>query len=336
MLCLSLALSLTLSCYQPGTPGGSGAGGGTWPGADDDDSSPVDDDDTSPAPDDDDSALPMDDDDDDSALLGDDDDSAAESITLAPPSACPCGFGQICVAGFCQFVTTFAVGLLEAANSGDAEIPSAMACFWNPAYIGSVVVNEDNCQVRVLPTQEPPEALLEQHGGTVTVSGGQTDPLAFTHSGPSGCMASNTTAGVTDLFEQGDVLEFVGSGGVNLPAFSVTLVAPGPIQGSPGSVTPGNPVTVAWNGSGADFVEVTLATEDSDSGYAYAASCRFSDSGAASFPAEITAFLPEQHQGFEVAIARSEVEHLEYPDLGLVIEVVAQTSWTSEVGGEGL
>jgi len=324
------------ACFQPSQTGG-GGGGAPWTG-------PLDDHDSALAGDDDDSALAGDDD--DSAAVGDDDsagdddsgddddDSASGSLVLAPPTLCPCGFGQICLSGLCQYVTTFAVGLLEAAHSADPEVPSGMACFWNPAFLGSVIVNEDNCHVRVLSVEDPPESHVERHGGTVTVTGGQTDPIAFTQSGPASCLASNISPGVTDLFEEGDVLEFIGSGGTDVPPFSATLVAPAPIQGSPGMIEPGSAVTMAWSGGSGDFVELTLATEDTVSGYAFAATCRVADTGAAVIPATITAFLPEEHGDWEVAFSRNEVEHFEYDAMGLVIEVVAQTSWAMEVSDQ--
>jgi hypothetical protein len=90
---------------------------------------------------------------------------------------------------------------------------------------------------------------------------------------------------------------------------------------------------MAWNGGDGDFVELTIATEDTASGYAYAASCRVADTGAAVFPASVTAFLPEKHGDWQVTFSRNEVEHLEYEPLGMVIEVVAQTSWATEVAG---
>ncbi len=311
------------ACFQPNQIGG-GGGGTPWTGSGDDDDSAL-------VGDDDDSALVGDDDssgDDDTAG---DDDSAEAPLVLAPPTPCPCGFGQICLSGLCQYVTTFAVGLLEAAHSTDPEVPSGMACFWNPAFLGSVVINEGNCHVRVLSVDNPPESHVEKHGGTVTITGGQTDPIAFTQAGPASCMASNISPGVTDLFEEGDVLEFLGSGGTDVPPFSATLVAPAPIQGSPGNIEPGSAVTMAWNGGNGDFVELTIATEDTESGYVFAATCRVADTGAAVIPATITAFLPEEHDDWEVAFSRNEVEHFEYDAIGLVIEVVAQTSWALQV-----
>jgi len=326
------ALLLALSaCYVPNQPGGGGSPF-TPPAADDDDSAALggDDDDSASLGGDDDDSTALDDDDSATGNAGDDDSAAAE-IVLAPPAACPCGFGQICVAGLCQYVNTFAVGLLEAAHSLDSEIPSGMACFWNPAFIGSVVAREGDCYVRVLSIESPPEPHVELDGGWVTVTGGQIDPIQFSQSGPATCMNSNIIPGVTNLFEQGDVLQFSSGGGNDLPAFTATLQAPAPIEGSPGTIEIGQPVTMAWNGAASDFVELTLSTEDSDTGYAYAAVCRVADSGSAIIPATITAFLPEAHGDWEVSFSRNEVDHLEYTFDALVVEVVVQTSWATAV-----
>jgi len=323
-----LTLSLSGSaCYKPYQPSGDSPPFNPGGLLDDDDSGVADDDDSSIEPGDDDSAGDDDDsagDDDDSA--GDDDDSAHNEVVLAPPDTCPCGFGQICEAGLCQYVDTLAVGLLEAANAADPEIPSGSACFWNPAFLGSVIAREGNCYVRVLPTDNPTEPHLEKDAGWITITGGETDPIQFSSSGPSDCLNSNITPGVSDLFVQDEVLQFSSGGGTDFPSFTAALVAPAPVEGAPGTVQVGQAMTAAWVAASSDFVELVLSTEDAGSGYAYAAVCRVPDTGAASIPATITAFLPEQNTGWQVTISRNRVEHLEYPSLGVVIEAVLQTS----------
>jgi len=297
----------------------------------DDDDATLDDDDTTL--DDDDSTADDDDtgSDDDDITLDDDDSTADDDDATVDPGPCPCAFGQLCTGLSCVWAPTFVVGMLEASSDGQPYAASAAGCFYTPEYLGGTVVAlADPCQVRVLEADEVPEPYFPADAGTVQISGGVLDPVAFTASSPVECLANNVSLSV-DLFEPGQALHFEGSGGADFPAFTADVIAPEPIVGAPGILSIGSDLTMAWSASTAPSVELVLSASDSVSGDAYLVVCRVPDTGGYVIPGAMTAWLPVSNDGVSVAFVRDSSEHLEFVGSGLVIEAAVQTNWTLDL-----
>lgn len=290
----------------------------THSGDDDDD----DDDTTSPPHGDDDTAGGADDDDATGPANDDDDDDVGPD-----PTPCPCDFGQLCVEGLCLYSDTFAIGLLEGSNNLATDYPSTNACFWRSEYLSSITAVQGDCVARFLPGSQPVVQYVASSAGEVTVTGGMTDPIVFDASGSAECLDANVTDGLEDLFESGQTLTFVGSGGADFPQFTASLLAPAPIEGSATSIAPGSAVEMSWDSGDSDYVEITVATESITGGDRHAIVCRTGDVGTFLVPPSMTITLPTDNTGYTVSFSRNRVAHLEYEDLARVIDVVVQTSW---------
>jgi len=287
---------------------------------DDDTTDALDDDDTTEVPDDDDTTEAPDDDD-TTEEPGDDDDMTP------PPTPCPCDFGQLCIDELCVYSDTFAIGLLEASNDIASAYPSANACFWRSDYLSSITAAQGGCVARFLPGGEALEEYVASSAGVVTVTGGMTDPITFESDGPAECLDGSVTPGMEDLFEAGQSLSFVGTGGADFPAFTATITAPSPINGSTTAIAPGSAVQMDWDLGDSDYVELTVATQNSATGDRHAIVCRTADVGTFLLPPSMTITLPSDNSGYTVSFSRNRVVHLEYEDLARVIDVVVQTSW---------
>ena len=288
----------------------------------DDDDDTVDDDDTQP---DDDDTQPDDDD------VVDDDDTVDDDDATVAPSACPCGFGQLCLGSTCAWAPTFAVGMLEGASSFIPFAASAQGCFYTASFLGDPIVAADGpCTASILEPSAIPTQYFPADAGSVTVTGGVLDPIEFTGLGPVECLYDEV--GIDqDLFTSGQVLHFESTGGADFPAIDELIVAPGAISGVPGPYNPGAPMSMAWSGAGGSYVELVVTAEDPDNGNAHAVTCRVPDIGGYIIPASLTSYLPDDGIEKTAVFARTAAAHLEFPVDLLVIEAIAQTNWTVDL-----
>jgi len=236
--------------------------------------------------------------------------------------ACPCDFGQRCVENVCTLAPQLLVDVNESSVTSGANA-SAFGCFYAAPTTDPhlVSVTEDGpCTIRVY--QQGPSALTEVRDiGELQVEGtvAGTLPLAPTPPPTAGCYAAMSTA---DLFAEGARIRFVGTGGVDVPAFSEEIEAPSAIELTAGTPVPGQPHALTWTGAPATRLRYSLSNTTA-AGITFV-SCQLPDTGSFTLPASTTSRLSSDAPFYQ-SISRNNSVHLEPPGVDAVINLTVTT-----------
>lgn len=237
---------------------------------------------------------------------------------------CACEIGERCVDNVCTDVRYLFVGATESISTG-GTFPAASGCFFKVAATDPLVVSQTEdgpCTITVLsqgttqPTYEP------RDGGQLRIEGTAQGTITLMPSaGAPGCYG--VTPAPADLFSTGTRLRFVGTGGVDLPAFSAEVEAPSQIDFTAAMMpVPGQPHALTWTGAPGERTTYSLiASGSQQSTFVY---CRLPDTGSFTVPASVTSRLPAGATYGQI-MGRTNREHLEPEGIAEVIDVSVTT-----------
>lgn len=166
---------------------------------------------------------------------------------------------------------------------------SADVVLANGRLFGTPATTVGDCDVYLA---EPDE--VSHSAGVISITG-TTEPLTLTPDGSTppvnyGAMPDPLP---TDLFATGATLTFSAAGG-EVPAFSGTVTAPGPIAGAafPATVSRSTASTVTWTAGTAEGAWVWLLGFDEMGGGEALLFCRTADDGSFDIPPAAVAMFP--------------------------------------------
>ncbi|HVK87604.1 MAG TPA: hypothetical protein VM513_25980 [Kofleriaceae bacterium] len=236
---------------------------------------------------------------------------------------CACDFGERCVQNVCTPVRYLALNVSETTTTNGVGA-AATGCFYRVAATDPLVISETEdglCTITVLQQGTTQSITEARDGGQLRIEGTSAGTLSLAPTpSTAGCYSSMTAA--ADLFADGATIRFVGTGGVDLPAFSEEVEAPSTIQFTAGTPVAGQPHALTWSGAPAGRVNYSLISIGvQPTTYVF---CQLPDTGSFTLPASTTSRLPAGATFYQ-GMGRYNRVHLEPAGTDAVIDLTVTT-----------